>query len=258
MLEMQAGPARLTVDPLRGGRIAALEIAGLGLLRGERADALAWGAYPMAPYAGRVRHGEFRLDGRPYRLPLRLPPHAIHGTTFERAWRDRGDGSLEIDLGPGWPFAGRAVQWFALAAGHLDWRLEVHTDGEPFPASLGQHPWFVRQLSRGAPLDLSLRAGSMYVRDADGIPTGERVAPTPGPWDDCFTDLQASPLLRWPGALTLRLESTADCWVVYDEPADALCVEPQTGPPDALNIAPRIVRPGRPLALDVRWTWTLE
>lgn len=258
MLDMQAGDARLRIDPRRGGRMVALEIDGLDLLVPEHPDPLRFGAYPMAPFAGRVRNGRFRFRGHEHRLPRSLPPHAIHGTTFDRPWNDRGDGTLSIDLGPDWPFAGHAVQRVRLERDGLHWQLEVHSDEEPFPASIGWHPCFVRRLARGEPLELDFRAGAMYVRDRRGIPTGERVTPPPGPWDDCFTDLRSPPLLRWPGALSLRMASTADHWVVYDEPADAICVEPQTGPPDALNIAPHIVDPGRPLVLGVRCAWTLE
>ena len=37
--------------------------------------------------------------------------------------------------------------------------------------------------------------------------------------------------------------------------AQALCVEPQTAPPDALNTGPAIVEPGRPLIAEMTWTW---
>jgi len=87
---------------------------------------------------------------------------------------------------------------------------------------------------------------------------GASKAPPAGPWDDCCTDPAAPPRLRWPGALALALVSPTDHWVVYDEPAEAICVEPMTGPPDALNIAPRVVEPGHPLVLETRFAWTLE
>ena len=59
----------------------------------------------------------------------------------------------------------------------------------------------------------------------------------------------------WPGALELALESSLDHWVVYDEPDHAICVEPQSGPPDALNLGPRLVRAAEPLRgeLVLRW-----
>ena len=104
VIELESGPARVEIDPQRGGRISALQVDGLDLLCGPGEDPLRWGAYPMAPYAGRVRNGRFLFGGRPYALPLRAPPHAMHGTTLDRPWQENDSGSLSIDLGPNWPF----------------------------------------------------------------------------------------------------------------------------------------------------------
>ena len=132
------------------------------------------------------------------------------------------------------------------------------------PASIGWHPWFRRRPQRvdgsGAdaalePVELELEAGAMFRRDATGIATTELVTPPPGPWDDCFTDLQRPPILRWPGFLELTIESACPSWVVYTMPTDAICVEPQTAPPDALNRSPFVVAPGRPLIAEMTWTW---
>lgn len=260
---LRCGEARALLDAEAGGRLAALEVDGLSLLVARGPGALArptaWGSYPLAPWAGRVRRGRFRHGGREYRLPINWPPHAIHGTTFDRAWRvaSRDDRSarLEIDLGEAWPFRGHAVQTFALSENALDWQLTVSAENEPFPACLGWHPWWRRRLERGAEVRLAFEARWMYRRDDEGLALPDRVAPGSGPWDDCFTGVAAPPTLVWDGALRLALRSDGDHWVVYDEPEHALCVEPMTGPPDALNIAPRTVEPGRPLTLSVRASW---
>jgi aldose 1-epimerase len=206
-----------------------------------------------------VREGRFHFGGRDYTLPVNWPPHAIHGTTFDRPWRwldrDERTARMEIDLGPGWPFRGRAEQSFVLEEGALDWQLALYTEEEPFPASLGWHPWWRRRLERGAEVRLSFEARSMYRRDDEGIAVAERVTPSPRPWDDCFTGVTVPPTLIWDEALRLSITSDGDHWVVYDEPLHALCVEPMTGPPDALNIAPKTVEPGRPLVLTVRVAW---
>ncbi|MEA2608981.1 MAG: aldose 1-epimerase, partial [Chloroflexota bacterium] len=213
---------------------------------------------------GRVRDGIFTFQGRRIQLALGMPPHAIHGTVLDRRWRVGDDGTMSTELGPGWPFAGRVVQQIELHDGGMDFRLEVHAD-EPMPASAGWHPWFLRhpRAAAGAsatgtltpPVELDLDAGSMYLRDADGITTADRVAPPAGPWDDCFTDLRRPPVLRWPGFLELTVESGCPDWVVYTVPADAVCVEPQTAPPNALNTGAPIVEPGRPLIAEMTWTW---
>jgi aldose 1-epimerase len=254
---LEAGDARVTVDPAAGGRVASLEVAGLQLLVPRNDDPLQWGCYPMAPWAGRVRDGKFRFNGVTYDLPLSLPPHAIHGTTFHRAWKYEGDGRLAIDLGDAWPFPGRAVQQISLDSEGLDLRLEVRAESDPFPASVGWHPWFLRRLARGGPAELEFHAESMYERDPAGIPNGRLVPPPPEPWDDCFTDVVSGPSLRWPGALRVSLSSSAAHWVVYSEPEHAICIEPQTGPPDALNIARELVTSENPLVAEARIAWVM-
>jgi aldose 1-epimerase len=95
----------------------------------------------------------------------------------------------------------------------------------------------------------------MYLRDDEGIPTGELVAPPPRPWDDCFVRPLATPELRYPG-LTVRVESDCDHWVVYDQPSHATCVEPQSGPPDAVNLGlATVLEPGEFLQRSMTVSW---
>jgi aldose 1-epimerase len=126
------------------------------------------------------------------------------------------------------------------------------------PASLGWHPWWARRLARGGELEVDLRAGAMYRRDEEGIAVDELVPIPLHPWDDCFTELGDPPaVLRWPGAVTVTLETDCPCLVVFDEPQHAICVEPQTHPPDALNLGPSVVAAGHPLTASCSWRWDL-
>ncbi|GDY64584.1 hypothetical protein SAV14893_039770 [Streptomyces avermitilis] len=61
--------------------------------------------------------------------------------------------------------------------------------------------------------------------------------------------------LSWPGQLELTVASREEWVVVYDEQPEAVCVEPQTGPPDGLNTRPRLVTPIEPLEATTTWTW---
>jgi aldose 1-epimerase len=257
-IEFTAGPARVAIDLDAGGRISELSIGALSLLVPRNANPLAWGCYPMAPWAGRVRNGRFQFAGELVELPLAMPPNAIHGTTYDACWEYDGGTCLSCDLGPDWPWPGQAIQEISLTENSLELRLEIRTEGEAFPATLGWHPWFRRQLERGDPAELSFEAESMFECDASGIPTGELVSVPPGPWDDCFLNVRPDPEIRWPGALSLRLESSANHWVVYSEPEHALCVEPMTGPPDALNSGAERVEPTRPLAATMKLEWRIE
>jgi aldose 1-epimerase len=268
---LEAGDARLVISPALGGRYTSLVVAGQELLVTEGAGPTLWGCFPMAPFAGRIRDGRFTFRDRAVSIPPNLPPHAIHGTAFQRRWQVTGPGTLSVDLGPDWPFRGRVSQTVRLSPDGLDATLTVEAD-EPMPASLGWHPWFRRHLvgtvSRPTPpspgVEIDVDAATMYERGTDHLPTGVKTVPKPRPWDDCFTDLQAAPAVRWPGVLELEVTATSDYWVVYDEPVEGVCVEPQTAPPDFVNLAaaaghePPSAEPGRPLTIAMSWRWRVE
>lgn len=260
---LESGDARLTIDAAAGGRFASLVVEGHELLVTEGDGPIWWGCYPMAPFAGRIRDGRFRFRGRTYELPLTMPPNAIHGTVLDRPWdvtsvtADRAE--LTTDLGPEWPFRGRVVQTVALLPGGLEATLEVRA-GDAMPVALGWHPWF-RRIIDGSEAWLEFEANAMYVRGSDGLPTGAVVPPTPRPWDDAFSDVVLPPRLTWPGVLTLDVRTTAPFWVVFDEREEGICVEPQTAPPDAFNLAaavgvdPPVATPGRPASVAMAWRW---
>ena len=264
MLALEAGSARVVVDPEGGGRIERLDVDGLALLIPPEVDDHNYGCFLMAPWAGRVRHGRFTFAGEEHELPLNKPPHAIHGIVRDRRWRVEYESAsravLSVELGDPWPFPGRVVHVLDLSADALALTMEVHSAGVEMPASCGWHPWWHRDLARGDALELELHAGAMYVRDDESIPTGELMPVQPPPWDDCFTDLGGPPVcvLNWPGAASLTIETDCECVVVYTEPEAALCVEPQSGPPDALNIAPRVVRPDAPLVAHATFRWAID
>ncbi len=66
--------------------------------------------------------------------------------------------------------------------------------------------------------------------------------------------------MAWPGVLAVDIASDSDWYVVFDELADYVCVEPQSGPPDGLHAVgeswagPAIASPGRPHVLTTTWT----
>src|SRR3954464_6657762 len=62
-LRLSAPGVEVLVDLVAGGRVASIVIAGRELLRTPRDGPRDWGSFPMAPYAGRVRDGEFTFGG---------------------------------------------------------------------------------------------------------------------------------------------------------------------------------------------------
>lgn len=273
MPTLSSGPAVAVVDRARGGRLASLVVDGHELLvqpePGEAPDPLMWGCFPMVPFAGRVRGGRFVWGGRLVEMPQNHAGHAMHGTLFDDRWlAERTEDRyvrLRARLEPRWPFPGWAIQEVSLSPTQIELRLEVHTAEAPFPATAGWHPWFRRRLDDGdldpddgsADLQVGLHASRWYPRDLDGLPTGA-VLPVPqhASWDDCFTAVTWPVTLTWPGLLSATLTSTCSHVVLYDQHRQGICVEPQSGPPDAFNLdRAHVVRPDDPLVLEATLSW---
>jgi aldose 1-epimerase len=260
LVSLRAGRARATVDATDGARMTSLDIGGAELLGGTGPGVVAHGSFVMAPWAGRIRNGLVRIGGQEHRLPTdRTHPHAGHGLVMDQPWTVLHAGpdllDLRCELDRRWPVPGHVRQHLRLTDTHLDQRVEVHAHGAEFPATVGWHPWFRRALGAGSVAQLRLEVAGMLARDPDGIPDGRLAAVPPGPWDDCFTGVRWPVTITWPSALTLRISSDVDFAVVYDEPDEAFCVEPQSGPPDGPNTSPTMVRRGVPLVASMRWAW---
>lgn len=255
VIELRAGRARAIVAPEDGGRLASLVVAGTQLLVQRDPDVddqMLWGSFPMAPYAGRVRDATFRHDGVDHRLPMTLPPHAAHGTVWNRPWTVDDTTSTSVDLhcelGPEWPLGGRAEQSIALFADALRCRLAVTAGERSMSAELGWHPWF-RDVTH-----LEVSATAMYERDADGLPTGRLVDPSPPPWDDCFV-VDRPTELRVAG-VDVSIASDCDLRVVFNGLDIGVAIEPQSGPPDAFHLVARVLQPGETLTRTMTIAWT--
>jgi len=255
-ITLTAGDAEVTVQPGNGGRIGGLRVGGTELLRqGER-----FGCFPMVPWCGRIRDGRFLDGGTVHQMPLNSPPHAIHGTVRDGAWRtarrSADETVITYDLIEPWPFPGRVTQAVALTGDSLTLTMAIEAYGDSFPAQIGWHPWFNRNLG-GEDVLVDFSPAWQEERGDDHLPTGNRIDVKPSPWDDCFGMPDGVDVtLTWPGQLALKVTSPEQWVVVYDEQEAAVCVEPQTGPPNGLNTLPRLVTPIEPLEATMTWAWT--
>src|SRR5689334_11984900 len=173
----------------------------------------------MAPWVGRIREGRF-LDGAVVRqMPLNSPPHAIHGTARDGAWRTAhattDEAVITYDLVEPWPHPARVTQAFTLTGDGLTLGMSVETYADSFPAQVGWHPWFNRNLGDGGEdVRVDFAPAWQEERGDDHLPTGRRIDPAPGPWDDCFgMPGGVDVTLTWPGRLELKVGSREE-WVV--------------------------------------------
>lgn len=247
---------RVDIAAQAGGRIAQIRHRGVPQLIGPDDGDLAmiaWGSFPMAPWAGRIRRGRFVFGGREYHLPANFGAHAIHGVAFGLPWRietvdaDEAVLSLALPEDARWPFGGQVRQRIVLEEQALRQELTVTAGAHAMPVTLGWHPWLRK------PDRLEFKPDAIYPRDAEGIAVLPVAPPPAGPWDDCFINRQ--PVFLHRDGLRLRVSSDCDHWVVYDELAHTTCVEPQSGPPDAPNLAPRVLQPGQSASAWMLMEW---
>ena len=262
MITLSSDNIEVVIDAKHGSRLSSVRFGESELLvQRTNDDSFSWGCYPMAPWAGRTRNGIFKHQGLSVQLPINSAQHAIHGLVHDAEWQvvatSPTSATLRVELNQQWPFAGWVEHRISIDSSSVDLQLTVHAadrNGESasMPAQVGWHPWFVH------PVQLEAEFKTMYVRDNEGIAETKRAHQhhdlMQSPLDDCFTDAVTSPLLHFENGLTVRLESDCSHWVVYNEPSHAICVEPQSGPPNGLNSEPLVVSPDQSLTRFFRLT----
>jgi aldose 1-epimerase len=255
-VELTSDIARVTIDPDDGCRLTSLRVGDHELLADVQDEPWGYGSVVMAPWAGRLRDGWARWGGTERRFPTQDDGHALHGLVHSASWSRVADDTWEVALDDGW-FAPCVVrQRIALEAGSLRFELEVHTP-DAVPATVGWHPWFRRRLTDGEPVQVEVQAAGILGKEDDGS-TSLRQVPVPAkPWDDTFVDVSWPIRLRWPDILDLDIVSDAPVAVIFDELPAAVCVEPQSGPPNEVNLRPRLATADRPLTLTSAWRWQL-
>ncbi len=242
--QIESDRATIVVDP-QGGVVRQINLDGHDLLvAADPESGRVRGSFPMVPWAGRVDGGRFRFDGTDYQLPVTNAGNAIHGVGRHLRWDRTGPAELTLDLaaaGGDWPFGGVVTQRFELDEDGVTMAMEVVAADVPMPVMVGWHPWFRSEVG-GQSWSLDLAADAMWEVDDRLIPTGAMVDVPTGPWDNCFSGVRQPVGLSW-GAVGLTLTSSCDAWVVFTEPTDALCVEPQSQAPNSFNRRPAVLEP---------------
>lgn len=272
VIELSAGDDRVVVAEECGGRLASFVAGGVERLVDRTDDPFGWGVFPMIPWAGRVAGAH--IADPPVDLVANHGEHAIHGVTYDRAWRvDRSAGNAVELLCPlpsdRWALGGLAAQRVTLTQGCLGLEIQVQAGAEAMPVAVGWHPWF-RRPDKG---DITVLVDSADVLETtkDLIPTGEvtkvgRTTDLRGGTklgrrrlDHAYVDVARPAEVHWPDLrLTIELPHAASTVVVHT-PERGVCVEPQTAWPDPFARPDRsgVARlgPHEVFSAHTRWTW---
>jgi aldose 1-epimerase len=275
-LTLRSGGWQAAVRPEVGGSLASLTFDGREVLRTmplTSTSPLEAACFALAPYCNRIRDGRFTFAGREIVLPPNFAPerHSIHGLSWQREWRVESQSENKCVIvdhydgtGP-WPWAYRAEQRVRLGDKGLAVTLVLTNRGEtPMPAGIGLHPYFRRY--EGARVRFA--ADHVLLSDPECLPTGV-TAPA-----DHFANFRQGATLpvetvdhcfaAWKGEAsiedelgTIAISASGAPHLHLYAPADgsALCLEPVSHTPDALNRVPEemtVLPPGCSASLTMR------
>ncbi|HYF43059.1 MAG TPA: aldose 1-epimerase [Ramlibacter sp.] len=241
MLTLAASALACDIEPRLGGCIAGLRLDGVPVLRPAPAQGLASsrqsGSYPLVPFSNRIAQATLQWQGTQHPLVRNNEPepHAIHGVGWQRPWEVlESDGSfamLAYEHRPdsAWPFAFDASQTFRVRPGALELTLSVtNQSGQPAPAGLGWHPYFVKRPGSRVRFDATGR----WEMGSDKLPTA--LAPSRGldapceelDVDHCFQGWSGVAELHDP-QLRVRVTSSLRWLVVFTNASRSfIAIEP--------------------------------
>ena len=257
LIEIASGNHRLIIDSNSGGKATQWFVRDLQILGEKGEHPLLGGWYLMAPWAGRIKDNKIIYKSKQYPQEINFETFAIHGTVAFTAGKvlNQSETSVEIlhETNDSWPVKMKILQKWMITKNYVSSSAKISCDKGEFPAELGWHPWFKRHLNRGQRAIYAIEATSQYVKDKNSFTLNETKPIAIPPFDDAFHVPTGKGFIEWPNALRIDFTSNVDTFVIYDELEDLFCVEPQTGPPDAINHPKHLVSPQNPLEASVKW-----
>ena len=276
MIRLAADDWECRLRPEIGGCVAALRRGGIDILRPmppASKEPLDSACFPLVPFCNRVAGGRFRFGNHDVALsPNHLPePHALHGLGWHRSWSvvisepDHARLVHAHDGKSGWPWPYHSEQNVRLGPDGLEITLAViNLSEEPAPAGLGLHPYF----RRSDQTVVQFTATSLLLSGPALLPTGEEVDPDAlAAWsigatppaatvDHCHTGWSGSArIIDELGEICLSASNANYLHVYAPTQGSALCLEPVSHRPDALNMCPedmQVLLPGETLSITMR------
>ena len=245
--------------PDAGAAFASLKYDGLEVLRALPAgsdDPLESGCFPLVPYCNRIADARFAWGEESVQLPRNFPPedNSLHGFGWQSEWSVEDHNAASCALlhehdGSAWPWAYRTRQKVRLGASGLKVWLDVaNLSDRPMPTGLGLHPYFRRRPET----KVRFVAEQMVEVDDRLIPTGALSASNrfadwsggtalpDGLVDHCFTGWNGRVEITDDlGSITMTARGAPFLHVYSPADGSALCFEPVSHLPDALNQFPQ-------------------
>jgi aldose 1-epimerase len=243
-VEIRFSGQQLIFDTALAGRAISWTYQGVELLGAAGEDLVEFGFYPMLPWAGRLADNCICVDGELIEQEINFQGWAIHGLSFKYPlanWSVQADEKsttfVAVQRISGWIEDLEVTFTWTIDENSLNTSIEVRPMGEvPSQVVLGWHPWFRKSFGGGPPAVLKIDDAKLLTK-VNSLPTGELLDfdARLGPFDDALIIPSKTVVIEWPKALQLRITNSHKWFVIYDKNPNLICVEPQTGAPNALN-----------------------
>jgi len=255
----------VTFDQNFGGRAVSWVCEGFEILASPHDQKFFGGNYVMGPWTGRLADASVIFDNSIFQQPINEPPWALHGSTpsSEPILVEKSESHIVFehflnDELPTWPQGMRIRHSWQISGATLVTEIIVCVDKEPFPASVGWHPWFKKSIDEKSSYQLEAQLVAQFKKDEHKVVRGETTLPNPPPWDDAFIVNENRIGIHWGDALSLQAVSSSPYFVIFDEPENFVCIEPMSSPPNGPNLVGLglcdVVTQQNPLRLTVKWT----
>jgi len=267
--ELSYGEHKIVLDLGAGGRAVSWCFAGNELLVGSSSQPLDYGMYVMAPWVGRNAENSVRWKGLDHVFPANSGGWAVHGSAYRAEITDiESENLIDSQLVvttmnlDGWVEDLVMQTRWQVFSDRLETSVKLRCNsGAGFPASVGWHPWFRKEIPALGELQYHVAHGQRYVREGD-VDTDEHYEfdPTTGPFDSTLHVPGQTIELLWGDRLGLTVANSSPWFVLYDQPEHATCIEPQSAPTNAFGRAGLqnwvVIAPGGGLELVTTWLFS--
>ncbi|MDY6407387.1 MAG: aldose 1-epimerase [Pseudomonadota bacterium] len=221
-------------------------------------EAINTALFPMLPYCGRIRGGNFTYWGILRKVPKNQVgfQDPIHGDGWKKSWTVSKQSQNSITLTMvhdkkqlGFPFSYEAEITYTIQDSDLDIKMTVQNPSLlPMPCGLGIHPFFIRTK------DVELNFKSQVVWSNESDPIFDEPYTTPAAWnfdggkalnnavfDTCFGGFEEQAQIRYPDQdITVGI-TTSDMFhhiVLYaPKGKNFFSLEPCSNASNAFNLA---------------------
>jgi aldose 1-epimerase len=234
----------------------------------------------LFPFTGRIENGKYTFNNTVYQLEINNPEtkSAIHGLVYNKVFKilnhKTTEDSLTVSLKHdqterevGFPFKYSIIITYTFFKNGIELTAHIENkDDDPFPYSLGWHPYFFSE---------NLQESKLSINSSKKIIFNKNMSPLrfaannynsefqieDKKLDDCFSLLKNAIGFKTPNYnVNLRSSASENYIQVYTPSTekDCIAIEPLTAPPNCLNnnIGLLILNPDE--TYTVNWTIELE